>query len=224
MTVSAKVAAAKSGVTPQSFAEEVLTRLGITPTKTNVSNFVAWEKAEGGNWNNTAAYNPLNTTLKLPGSGATGTQGNIGVYTSWQQGVEATVETLQNGDYGNILQALQKSQGWVSFASAVDRSSWGTKLTVEGGIEQEAGLAGIVQGKIPGFSKEGGVEESAEHGAEDAASFLSGGLWGDLGELGLKLILLLAGAFLVVYGIMVAVRPRDRALSLPTPKAVPVPV
>lgn len=47
--------------------------------------------------------------------------------------------------------------------------------------------------------------------------------WGKLGEFALTTVLLLVGAVLVVYGIMVAARPRDRALSLPTPP-VPVPV
>jgi membrane-bound lytic murein transglycosylase B len=35
-------------------------------------------------------------------------------------------------------------------------------------------------------------------------------------------VLLLAGAVLIVYGIMVAVRPRERAFSVPTPVPVPV--
>jgi hypothetical protein len=46
--------------------------------------------------------------------------------------------------------------------------------------------------------------------------------WGGLSSFALKAVLLLAGAVLVVYGIMVAVRPRESALSLP--KVVPVPV
>jgi hypothetical protein len=42
------------------------------------------------------------------------------------------------------------------------------------------------------------------------------GVWGKLAKLALNFVLLLAGAVLVVYGIMVAVRPRDRALSIPS--------
>lgn len=50
-----------------------------------------------------------------------------------------------------------------------------------------------------------------------------GGAWGKLLEIGLTLILILAGAALLVYGIAVAVRPRDRALGVPNSlKFVPV--
>jgi Transglycosylase SLT domain len=41
--------------------------------------------------------------------------------------------------------------------------------------------------------------------------------WGGLNEAILKGVILIAGAALIVYGIMVAVRPRERALSLPLP-------
>lgn len=50
-----------------------------------------------------------------------------------------------------------------------------------------------------------------------------GGTWSKFGELGLNLILVLAGAALLVYAVMVMVRPRERALSLPkAPSVVPV--
>lgn len=46
---------------------------------------------------------------------------------------------------------------------------------------------------------------------------LVGEIFAQLGKFALTGTLLLVGAVLVVYGIMVAVRPRDRALSLPIP-------
>jgi membrane-bound lytic murein transglycosylase B len=51
-----------------------------------------------------------------------------------------------------------------------------------------------------------------------------GGTWGKFGELGLNLILILAGAALLVYGVMVMVRPRERALSPPKPGYNQIPV
>lgn len=42
------------------------------------------------------------------------------------------------------------------------------------------------------------------------------GTWGKLAELGLTLILVLAGALLLIYGVAVAVRPRESALSRPS--------
>jgi len=56
---------------------------------------------------------------------------------------------------------------------------------------------------------------------QEAIESLFNGKWGKLLVDG---VLLLAGAVLVVYGIMVAVRPRESAFSVPLPKAVPVPV
>ena len=44
-----------------------------------------------------------------------------------------------------------------------------------------------------------------------------GEIFAKLGGFALTGILLLAGALLVVYGIMVAVRPRERATSIPLP-------
>jgi hypothetical protein len=110
---------------PQQFAQAVLQGLGIHPTTANVKALVGWQKAEGGHWNNKARYNPLNTTQPEPGAGNTGSQGNIKVYKSWDQGVKATVTTLKNGLYGGIIQAL-KSGNPNSVASAIGSSPWGT--------------------------------------------------------------------------------------------------
>jgi hypothetical protein len=219
----------------EQFAAKVLQAFQIPLTRTSIGKFVEWEKAEGGHWNNTARYNPLNTTLALPGAGNTGTQGNIKVYKSWQQGIEATVNTLKAPAYAGILANLKS--GTVSdFKIAVNTSPWGTKFSNLGeAIEPEAGLAGVLEGKIPGFSAEGKGEETAEHAAEDAAKKAKEAAEAIpkaiaaavssaeefLGKTLLEGVLLLAGAMLVVYGIMVAVRPRESAFSLPR---IPVPV
>jgi len=95
----------------------------------NVAAIVAWEKQEGGNWNNPAKYNPLNTTQQEPGSiTLTGSaQGHIQAYTSWQQGLDATVATLHNGDYQPILDALTSGSTSVgAFGQAVGSTPWGT--------------------------------------------------------------------------------------------------
>jgi hypothetical protein len=77
---------------------------------------VKWENREGGNWNNKAKYNPLNTSQIMPGSTNfnTGQPGSgIQAYTSWQQGLQATAMTLTNGRYGDLLSALQGGKGLV---------------------------------------------------------------------------------------------------------------
>lgn len=70
---------------------------------------------------------------------------------------------------------------------------------------------------------------AAEGGTDAAAGGIVGSLspfkftWNGLAEIGIRLILVLAGALLLVYGVAVAVRPRESALSLPKmPAVVPV--
>lgn len=113
-------------VTPSSFAASVLSRLGIKPTTQNIQDFTAWESQEGGNWANNAKYNPLNTTMSEPGAGNTGSQGNIKVYTSWAQGLAATVATLKLSAYKGIVDALSGNASPSAFSAAVAGSPWGT--------------------------------------------------------------------------------------------------
>jgi hypothetical protein len=93
--------------TPTQWAATVLQQLGIPQSPGAVQALTGWARAEGGHWNNQARFNPLNTTQPEPGYTKTGAQGNIGSYTSWQQGVDATVKTLTNGRYAPILSALK---------------------------------------------------------------------------------------------------------------------
>jgi hypothetical protein len=107
----------------QQWATGVLRKLGVQPTQRSVSNLIGWAKAEGGHTNG-ARYNWLNTTQNMPGAGNTGTQGNIKVYKSLQQGIDATAKTLQNGRYGGIISALGGSPD--RLAAAIGSSPWGT--------------------------------------------------------------------------------------------------
>jgi hypothetical protein len=111
--------------TPATWAATLLKRLGIDQTPGAVRALVGWAKAEGGHWNNKARYNPLNTTQNMPGAGNTGSQGNIKVYKSWDQGIDATVKTLENGRYGTILKALQSGNAG-AVADAIGGTPWGT--------------------------------------------------------------------------------------------------
>lgn len=65
-------------------------------------------------------------------------------------------------------------------------------------------------------------EQETEH-VESNPMSPEGSTWSRFGELGLNLILVLAGAALLVYAVMVMVRPRERAFALPKrPTVVPV--
>lgn len=109
----------------QQFAVALLQRLRIPVSAGAVKALVGWQNAEGGHWHNQARFNPLNTTQPAAGAGNTGSQGNIKVYRNWNQGLDATVQTLRNGRYGGILNALRAGNpGRV--AGAIGSSPWGT--------------------------------------------------------------------------------------------------
>ena len=111
---------------PTDFANALLGELGAPDTKTNVNNILGWYSAEGGNWNNTAKYNPLNTTQVESGSQPMQSGSKVQSYTSWQQGLDATVATLQTPGHGyeQILADLNTSQPWIDFSSALKSSGW----------------------------------------------------------------------------------------------------
>ena len=54
--------------TRETFAEALLRALDYPVTKLAVQDIMSWEAAEGGNWANSARYNPLNTTEDMPGA------------------------------------------------------------------------------------------------------------------------------------------------------------
>jgi hypothetical protein len=116
-------------VTPQQFAQSVLGSMGAPMTGSSLKAMEAWMAQEGGNWHNTAKYNPLNTTLSLPGAGNTGSQGNIKAYTSWGQGLEATLKTLQAPAYAEVVKLLQSGSSPSAIEGAINKSPWGTHFS-----------------------------------------------------------------------------------------------
>ncbi len=110
---------------PASWAQALLGYLGLPRTSQNLTAITSWELAEGGNWFNSARYNPLDTTMPEPGATSMNSVG-VKAYTSWAEGFTATVATLQNGLYGPILAALRKGDDALAVAAAVAASPWGT--------------------------------------------------------------------------------------------------
>lgn len=88
---------------------------------------LAWMYAEGAG----GRYNPLNTTLPKPGSYAINSAG-VQSYVSFQQGVEATAETLNYGarnnvfGYRKIKRRLRFNRPARHVLEAVEDSAWGT--------------------------------------------------------------------------------------------------
>ena len=125
--VPATVAAAPSGsgYTPATWAAAFIGALGDQDTPCNQAAIVAWEAAEGGNWDNTAQYNPLDTTMPEPGSWPMNSVG-VQAYPAWQEGMQANLSAITNGLYGPVLSALQAGDSAQAVANAVGSSPWGT--------------------------------------------------------------------------------------------------
>lgn len=117
-----------SGVPATRWWNDILGGIGASSTANNFGNLNAWADCEGGD----AAYNPFNTTE--PAAGATD-YNSVGVknYPSYQSGLHATLVTLQNGYYGQIIAALKSNASRSVFAGAVGSSPWGTSGACIGG-------------------------------------------------------------------------------------------
>lgn len=117
--------AAADSVSPATWASALLVALRDPDSPENDRAVMAWENAEGGHWRNSAAYNPLNTTQGEPGSWPINAVG-VQAYTSWDEGMAATIATLGNGRYGGILATLAAGNCAPCVADAVGASPWGT--------------------------------------------------------------------------------------------------
>lgn len=118
------------------YAAAILQGIGAPSTPQNLLALHAWQQAEGG----TATNNPFNTTQ--PFQGATN-YNSVGVknYATPEHGIQATIQTLQNGHYGNILQALHQGDNATAVGQAIANSPWGTGSGVLRVLGSPNGLA-----------------------------------------------------------------------------------
>jgi hypothetical protein len=128
--------------TPGDFAVALLQQLNAPVTQSNVQFLIAWADEEGGNWHNAASFNPLNTTEDAPGAVSMNSVG-VKAYGSWDQGIAATVSTLKNGDYGDIIASLQGGDAATTAVNAAGLRTWsgGGYSTIMATIPQSAGAA-----------------------------------------------------------------------------------
>jgi len=105
------------------WARALLAAGGWPVTGCNTGAIQAWERAEGStpSW-----HNPLDTTLREPGSRSVNSVG-VQAYPSVQEGLAATVATLRGGQYGPVLAALAARNDAQAVADAVAASPWGTE-------------------------------------------------------------------------------------------------
>lgn len=118
---------------PLQVAIAILAGLGAGAPAQTIAALRAWFAAEGGagpQWGiagNVAAYNPLNTTLDLPGSAPTpGNVPPVRAYASWSQGIIATVATLKQANMAGIAAVLRSGGDCHALSAAVAASPWGT--------------------------------------------------------------------------------------------------
>lgn len=135
------------------YISDLLHGIGAPNTLADRRALLAWQRAEGGS----ARYNPFNTTQGASGASA---YNSVGVrnYTSYQQGLQATIQTLKNGHYGGVLQALRQGRNPYSVAQAVGNSPWGTSGSLMSSV-----LKGM--GAVPGAApKPAGGRTGGSHG------------------------------------------------------------
>lgn len=105
-----------------SWRQAILRGVGAPVTSENLRFLDAWAQAEGGS----AANNPFNTTEG--GHGAYSSYNSVGVknYGTAQGGIQATIDTLNNGRYGAIISALRSGKSAMADAQAEATTPWGT--------------------------------------------------------------------------------------------------
>lgn len=87
--------------------KDVLRQLGAPITKQNLNFLGTWQRWEGGHTNNDARYNWLNTTSNAPGAVRSINSVGVKAFDSYRSGINATVQTLNNGRYGDVVDALR---------------------------------------------------------------------------------------------------------------------
>jgi hypothetical protein len=84
--------------------KDILTRLGAPATEYNLMWMKVWRAAEGA----AATYNPWNSIQTKSNSTKYNASPGVKNYFSYQDGLDATIATLTNGNYPTILKALIK--------------------------------------------------------------------------------------------------------------------
>jgi hypothetical protein len=116
------------------FGKAVLRGIGAPYTVQNDLFLRAWAVSEDGGPNHIGAqWNPFNTTRKMPGSTDFNVNDGYPVqnYPTWGIGVAATVQSLLNGRYGNLVGCLRAGNTpALTTAKALAASPWGTGILV----------------------------------------------------------------------------------------------
>jgi hypothetical protein len=155
----------------------LLNRLHAPLTPENLSFLTRWQGMENTN----AAYNPLATTQPARGATAFNSAG-VRNYLTPQQGYDATIKTLQNGYYPDIVRGLMSGHPFNDKASASELNKWGTgsgwydaesKHWYKGKTEIAKGVFNSVIKTVDDDIKKYG-KSWASHLPKDVAAFVAG--------------------------------------------------
>jgi hypothetical protein len=103
------------------FYSEILKGIDAPVTKNTLTFFFAWRQAEHG----VCAFNPFATTQPY---GASTKFNSAGVrnYQSEEDGIAATIKTLLNGYYTDLVARLRTDLGPLEIAASLDLNIWGS--------------------------------------------------------------------------------------------------
>ena len=141
----------------EQYFKKLLKKLGAPETAGNLIWLKAWRQMEGGK----ATWNVFNSTQKINNSTK---YNSVGVqnYKTMDDGIQATYETLTNGKYPNVLNALKSGivDKSAAYTLAVELQKTGKDLCIwvkgpngckqQGGIPASEYLASCLKGKVSG--------------------------------------------------------------------------
>lgn len=92
------------GHTSAGWAKDFLKGIGAPATPQNIEFVQKWENLESGGGG--GQYNPLNSVLGAPGASSVNSVG-VKNYTSYQQGLQASISTFTQTQWAGVLQGLK---------------------------------------------------------------------------------------------------------------------
>jgi len=130
------------------WATQLLSALGAPVTDTSINALTTWQSREGGHWENSASFNPLNTTYDPDKKYESMNSVGVRRYPSWTEGISATVNTLTGNKadsrgYTAIVDALRSGADTSTILSAISNSAWVTGKT---GQNSYKGFGGPTEG------------------------------------------------------------------------------
>ncbi len=129
---------------------DVLKGLGAPLSKQNMNFLATWQRWEGGHTNNDARWNWLNTTSNAPGAIRSINSVGVKAFDSYHDGINATIQTLNNGRYPDVVEALRKGDPY-SHKPVAGLSTWlsGQPASKSGLAYASRVLGGPVQSTAP---------------------------------------------------------------------------